>query len=108
MGGQTATDGAVQIDMRGMDQVLHFSAAAREITVQAGISWRRVIEYIDPYDLSVQLMQSYANFTVGGALSVNAHGRYVGQGPVVLSVKAIRMVLADGSIVDWPANTGRL
>jgi FAD/FMN-containing dehydrogenase len=40
-------------------------------------------------------MQSYDNFTVGGSLSVNAHGRYVGLGPIVLSVKSIRLVLAD-------------
>jgi FAD/FMN-containing dehydrogenase len=44
-------------------------------------------------------MQSYDNFTVGGSLSVNAHGRYVGLGPIVLSVRSIRLVLADGSLV---------
>jgi FAD/FMN-containing dehydrogenase len=44
-------------------------------------------------------MQSYDNFTVGGSLSVNAHGRYVGLGPIVLSVKSLRLLLADGSIV---------
>jgi len=32
-------------------------------------------------------MQSYANFTVGGSLSVNVHGRYVNQGPLILSVE---------------------
>jgi FAD/FMN-containing dehydrogenase len=44
-------------------------------------------------------MQTYANFTVGGSLSVNAHGRYVGYGPMVLSTKRIGVVLADGSYV---------
>jgi FAD/FMN-containing dehydrogenase len=44
-------------------------------------------------------MQSYANFTVGGAVSVNAHGRYVGNGPVGNSVRALQLVLADGSVV---------
>jgi FAD/FMN-containing dehydrogenase len=45
-------------------------------------------------------MQSYANFTVGGSLSVNAHGRYVGLGPLILSVKSLKVVLADGSTVE--------
>ena len=45
-------------------------------------------------------MQTYANFTVGGALSVNCHGRYVGLGPLVLSVRAIKLALHDGSVVD--------
>jgi FAD/FMN-containing dehydrogenase len=43
-------------------------------------------------------MQTYANFTVGGTLSVNAHGRYIGFGPAVLSVRRIDLMLADGSV----------
>jgi len=100
MGGQTATDGAVQIDMRRMDQVVRFSKADKEVTVQAGITWRKLQDFIDPYDLSVKIMQTYSNFTVGGALSVNVHGRYIGQGPLVLSVKSIRLVLANGDVVS--------
>ncbi len=100
MGGQTATDGALLIDMRAMDQVVALDVVRRQITVQAGITWRKVLEHIDPHGLAVQIMQTYANFTVGGALGVNAHGRYVGQGPIVLSVASIRLVLADGQIVS--------
>ena len=100
MGGQTATDGALQLDMRHLDKVIRFSKENQEITVQSGITWRKLQEYIDPYGLSVQIMQSYANFTVGGSLSVNAHGRYVGKGPIVLSVKSIRIVLAGGDVVE--------
>jgi FAD/FMN-containing dehydrogenase len=100
MGGQTATDDALQIDMRDFDRVLEFSAERREIRVQSGITWREVLEYVDPHDLSPQIMQSYANFTVGGSLSVNVHGRYVGEGPLIGSVRSLRLVLADGSLVD--------
>ena len=100
MGGQTATDGALQLDMRDFDQVLAFSAEHREIRVQTGITWREILEYVDRYDLSPQIMQSYANFTVGGSLSVNVHGRYVGEGALIGSVRSIRLVLADGSLVD--------
>ena len=100
MGGQTATDGALQLDMRDFDQVLDFSAERREIRVQSGITWREILEYIDPHDLSPQIMQSYANFSIGGSLSVNVHGRYIGEGPLVGAVHSIRLVLADGSLVD--------
>ena len=31
---------------------------------------------------------------------MNAHGRYVGNGPVVNSVRALQLVLADGSVVE--------
>jgi FAD/FMN-containing dehydrogenase len=100
MGGQIVTEGALHIDMRRFNQVRDFSAAARTITVQAGATWRQVQEAIDPHDLSLSIMQSYANFTVGGSLSVNGHGRYVRLGPLVRAVKSFRIVLADGSIAD--------
>jgi len=100
MGGQTATDSALQIDMRSFDRVLNFSKKDKEITVQTGITWRKLLAYIDTANLSVKIMQSYANFTVGGALSVNAHGRYVGWGPIILSVKSIKVVLANGDVVE--------
>src|SRR5690606_24608121 len=89
----------VHLDMRQMNKVVAFAPERREITVQAGMRWRELQEVIDPHDLSVQIMQTYANFTVGGSLSVNAHGRYMGRGPVVLSVRAIQVVLANGDVV---------
>lgn len=99
MGGQTATENALQIDMRQFNKVLIFSKEKKEITVQSGITWRKIQEYIDTCNLSVRIMQTYANFTVGGSLSVNVHGRYVGQGPLILSVKQIKIVLASGDLV---------
>jgi FAD/FMN-containing dehydrogenase len=100
MGGQTATPGGVQIDMRRFDKVIAFDSIGKTITVQPGIRWRQVQERIDPANLSVKIMQTYSNFTVGGSLSVNVHGRYIGLGPLVLSVRSIKLVLADGSLVE--------
>lgn len=98
MGGHTASPGSLHLDLRGMNRVLEFSPAERLIRVQAGIRWCDIQRFIDPHGLSVKIMQTYANFTVGGALSVNAHGRYMGLGPVVLSVRSITLVLASGEV----------
>lgn len=100
MGGQTATEGGVQIDMRKMDKIVRLDSVAKTITVQAGARWRDIQERIDKANLSIKIMQTYSNFTVGGSLSVNVHGRYVGLGPLILSVRAIKLVLADGSLVE--------
>lgn len=100
MGGQTAIDGGLQIDMRHFNQILQFSKEKKEITVQAGIRWRDIQEFIDKHNLSLKIMQTYSNFTVGGSLSVNVHGRYMGQGPVILSVKSIKVVLANGELIE--------
>lgn len=99
-GGQVAYEDSLHIDMRGFDDVISIDEEKKEITVQCGITWHKIQEYVDPYNLSVRIMQTYSNFTVGGSLSVNVHGRYIGEGPVVNSVKSIKLVLADGSVVD--------
>jgi FAD/FMN-containing dehydrogenase len=100
MGGQTATPDGVQIDLREFRGVVAFDPAAKTITVHSGTRWREVQEAIDPKDLAVKIMQTYNTFTVGGALSVNAHGRYIGQGPLVRSVRGITLVMADGRVVS--------
>jgi FAD/FMN-containing dehydrogenase/uncharacterized membrane protein YhaH (DUF805 family) len=103
MGGQTASPGSLHVDMRGLNRILDFSPREKRIQVEAGIRWCDIQRHIDPHDLSVKIMQTYANFTVGGALSVNCHGRYVGLGPVILSVRWIRVLLMDGSLVKASA-----
>lgn len=96
MGGQTATENALQIDMRTLNKIVNLDVAKKQITVQAGIKWRDIQEEIDKHNLSIKIMQTYSNFTVGGSLSVNAHGRYIGEGPIIRSVESIKIILADG------------
>lgn len=100
MGGQTASEQTLHLDMRGFNRIVAFSPETKTITVEAGITWRAIQETIDHKNLSLKIMQSYSNFTVGGSLSVNVHGRYVGQGPLIGSVKTIKVVLADGRLVE--------
>ena len=97
MGGQTATENATQIDMRSFKKILSLDVPKKKITVQAGVRWRDIQDEIDKHNLSIKIMQTYSNFTVGGSLSVNAHGRYVGAGPVINSVQSFKIILADGS-----------
>ncbi|HTO72164.1 MAG TPA: FAD-binding oxidoreductase, partial [Gemmatimonadales bacterium] len=99
MGGQTATPDGLQLDMREYRGVVAFDPHTAVITVRSGTRWREVQQAIDSAGLSVKIMQTYDNFTVGGALSVNAHGRYIGEGPLVRSVRSITLVLADGRVI---------
>ena len=98
-GGQTAYQDSLHIDMRAFNKVIKLDKDKQQLTVQAGITWREIQEYIDPHNFSVKIMQTYANFTVGGSLSVNVHGRYIGEGPLVHSVQSIKLVLANGKVV---------
>ena len=53
MGGQTAIENGIQIDMRQMTRVLHLDKKNKKITVQAGIRWRDIQDEIDPHNLSI-------------------------------------------------------
>lgn len=99
MGGQTATPDGTQIDMREFHGVVSIDTAARIAVVRSGTRWYELQAVLDTLGLAVKIMQTYNTFTVGGALSVNAHGRYIGQGPLIRSVREITLVLADGSVV---------
>ncbi|MEO7996665.1 MAG: FAD-binding oxidoreductase [Gemmatimonadaceae bacterium] len=99
MGGQTATPDGVQLDMREFHGVVSIDTAQRVAVVRSGTRWRELQQILDTLGLAVKIMQTYNTFTVGGALSVNAHGRYIGQGPLIRSVREITLVLADGSVV---------
>jgi FAD/FMN-containing dehydrogenase len=99
-GGQIVEPGSLHLDMRAMNEVLLVDSTRRVVRVQAGARWRDLQDAIDPHDLSVKIMQSFSNFTVGGAVSVNCHGRYVGRGPVVNSVRALHMVAADARVLE--------
>lgn len=100
MGGQVAVRGGLHLDMRGMNKLVSLDPAARVVRIQAGMRWRDLQEILDKLNLSVKTMQSYANFTAGGTVSVNGHGRYVGNGPVGNSVRALQIVLSDGAITE--------
>lgn len=100
MGGQSAYPDSLHFDMRSFNQVVEFDPKKRLITVQSGITWRELQEFIDPYDLSIKVMQDFNNFTVGGSLSVNAHGRFVRAGTIINSVKSFRIVLASGKVYE--------
>jgi len=109
MGGQVSSPGSIHLDMRKLNKIVRFNALEKTIRVQSGVRWCDIQRTIDNQNLSVKIMQTYANFTVGGSLSVNSHGRYVGLGPLILSVNAVKIVLADGRVVEaTPASNSEI
>jgi FAD/FMN-containing dehydrogenase len=67
--------------------------------VQAGTRWHQVIAALDPLSLSPKVMQSNSDFGVASTFSVNAHGWPMPFGPMGSTVRSVRMMLADGSLV---------
>lgn len=99
MGGQIGYQNSLHIDMRTFNKVISLDTIRKQVVVQPGIVWRDLQKVIDPKNLSIKIMQTYANFTVGGSISVNCHGRYIGHGPIVSSVLEIKLITASGEML---------
>ncbi len=98
-GGHIWFDGGITIDMTHLNRICRLDRDHKTIIVQAGVTWNQIQKYIDPYGLSIRVMQSYNDFTVGGSLSVNVHSRTVQEGALIETVESIKLLLADGSLV---------
>jgi len=97
MGGQTFVKDGLVLDMRGFNQV-RLDKEHKILNVQTGATWKQLQLFLDPQGLSVKAMQSINIFTVGGTLSVNAHGIAHDPGQVAPTVRAFRILLANGEI----------
>ena len=96
MGGQAFLTGGLVLDMTGFNAIT-VDAAAKTITVQAGATWHQIQERLHPL-LAVKAMQSTDIFTVGGSISVNAHGMDHHVGALMRTIRAMTVVTADGTV----------
>lgn len=97
MGGQAFVAGALVLDMRGMRDI-RVDAGAGTATVGAGATWHDVLEAVHPVGLSVATMPSIDVLSVGGTVSVNAHGLDFRQGSLSSTVRSLRLMTADGVV----------
>ena len=97
MGGQAFQRGGVMLDMRALNAI-RLDAARRIVTVGAGATWHDIQNAIHPR-FAVKAMQSTDIFTVGGSISVNAHGMDHRAGALMGSIRSLRIMLADGRVV---------
>ena len=97
MGGQSlAKNGTVAT----LDQQwLEADTAAKTYRVGAGVRWSTVIAKLDAIGFSPAVMQSNNDFGVASTFSVNAHGWPVPFSGCGSTVRAITMLLADGTLV---------
>jgi FAD/FMN-containing dehydrogenase len=96
MGGQAFRKGGIVLDMRGFNRIV-LNESTRTVTVQPGATWHDIQNALHPR-FAVRAMQSTDIFSVGGSISVNAHGMDHQAGALAKSIKSMRVMLADGSL----------
>lgn len=94
MGGQAFLKGGVVLDMRGFNRIV-LNESARSVTVQPGATWHEIQNALHPR-FAVRAMQSTDIFSVGGSISVNAHGMDHQAGALAKSIKSMRVMVVGG------------
>ncbi|WP_454849430.1 FAD-binding protein [Rhizobium binxianense] len=98
MGGQSLVGDGVALTL---DQDwLEADTGARTYRVAAGTRWSTVISKLDAIGFSPAVMQSNNDFGVASTFSVNAHGWPVPFSACGSTVRSIRLLMADGTLVD--------
>lgn len=99
-GGHAFFDGALLLDMTGLNKILSLDTANQIIHVQSGVTWAQIQEFINPHNLAVRAMQSSNIFTVGGSMSSNVHGRDPRNSLIVETIEDFRLILSTGEIIN--------
>lgn len=96
MGGHAFAAAALVLDMRRFNRIA-VHPESKTVVVQSGVTWHDLQAVLHPR-FAVRAMQSTDIFTVGGSISVNAHGMDHHAGSVGRTIRSMRVMLADGSV----------
>lgn len=102
-GGHIASIQGIVLDMKHLSLVDNpkIKNGLWTVKAEAGALWsdvHQVINVFKGYSLANKVQQSSTPFTIGGTLSVNAHGRSFSYGSVINSVERITIILPDGTL----------
>lgn len=103
-GGHTEYPDGILLDMKPYNEILDFDAEKKTITVQSGATWADIQERINPYGLALKVSQSQNIFTVGGSISVNAHGLDIRNHGLIDTIESMRLLDATGTILELSAD----
>jgi FAD/FMN-containing dehydrogenase len=126
MGGQQFAEASVLVDTRALDRVLEFDTERGLVTVEGGILWPALIEYLDRVQQDqvrlkpdttastvrlkpdttaptrqwgiIQKQTGADRLSLAGALSCNAHGRGLALKPIVDQVEAFDLLDHAGCV----------
>lgn len=103
MGGVVPIDGGIILDLTRMQEIIAVDAETMHLTVQPGMTWRKLIYELDKMDLIPKIYPSSApSATVGGFI---ATGGYAGigapkYGAIGQQIQSLRVVLPSGKVSE--------
>ncbi|QTX05968.1 LLM class flavin-dependent oxidoreductase [Agromyces archimandritae] len=102
--GRSTNDGGIVIDLGRMDAMEVLDASARLVRIEAGARWQDVAAFLAPHGWALS-SGDYGGVGVGGLATAGGIGWLVREhGLTIDHVRAVELVLADGSIVRASAD----
>ena len=106
MGGQPFATNGMCIDTRALQRIISFDRERGLIEVEAGIQWPELIDgYLgqqvgSAHQWGIAQKQTGAdNFTLGGSLASNIHGRGLAMKPLVSNVESFKLINGEGEVL---------
>ena len=69
-----AGDDQVQLTLKNMDKIVHFDAVNKRVTVEAGMRFNDLNDFLREQGYAINMVTELAIFTVGGMLGSGTHG----------------------------------
>jgi alditol oxidase len=86
------------ISMRQLDKVVSLNREQRTVTVEGGMRYGELGEYLNSEGFALHNMASLPHISVVGACATATHGSGVGNGNLATVVSGLEIVTADGEI----------
>src|SRR5262245_46989887 len=105
MGGQQFSADSLHLDTTGFNRVVAFDRARGQITVEAGIEWPELIDYLlleqqgekEPWAIR-EKQTGVDRVSLGGSLSSNVHGRGLKFPPLISDIESFTLLTPDGKL----------
>jgi len=101
--GIALTDGHL-IDLSGCDLILSANSDDRRVTMQSGISLSRLNDQLWDRGLAMENLGDIAYQSIAGAVATATHGTGIKFGGLATQISGMRIIAADGTIIDCSAD----
>ncbi|MEY9485338.1 xylitol oxidase [Streptomyces calvus] len=87
----------VLLSLDALPAEIDVDTTARTVRVGGGVRYAELAREVHRHGLALPNMASLPHISVAGSVATGTHGSGVGNGPLASSVRAVEMVVADGS-----------
>jgi alkyldihydroxyacetonephosphate synthase len=102
LGGAVAADGAIALDLTGLNRIIELDEVSGTVSVEAGVFGPELENYVNERGWTVgHFPQSFNLATVGGWLACRGAGQYSNRyGKIEDIVRGLTVVLANGDVIE--------